>query len=677
MGAGGSTLSEDTVKSLITKETKNLANRSDLDAYLKSGDASSTYLTQTNAGTTYLAKESDKMGVNNSDKTITDKWVSPKWVDNNYLSKSGVANVDDRTANDKWISPLWFEQQKVGDATGLDNKTRWVTPEYLKSKIDNYLQIGGNDPTAIAANLQSNSQFSGLVSGNLRDSDIFKSGIAGELTLDKNKKFADDISKNLGESTEGYARNFRTIVSSNLGENSSFHTGIVNNISTHGGFLSSMTNILNQTSGSGKIVRDNIADSIGLNRTFGNLVGDFLDTNTFFATNVLARINEGTVGSTFKDAVADRLKTDGVFRNSIKGDKGESGTFDMTTAERELWGGGTAGNTAGTLAGSKVMWCADGNVCKVPTMRGGIEFTTGDQVIRGFRQNANSPRVVKVDGHIEMNNSQVLQAKNSSGTTEGVLWPRWSDNKTYFNYGSAGLVVRNNNSQVAMEIDNNRDMNVNGKISATGDISGGFFRVEKLNTSTANMQFMNKDPSNVTVNGLIGADGFGFTGNHGVTVATWSNHPVRFFTNQQERLRILPTGEIQILAANGNSKGTTHFNHSSGKNFIRGDTQIDGAITASDGLISVSGSEFVGGTANISNTYKLFTPSKPHGLLTLRWGNGRALYYFNWLPNVTSQTIDPIVNNNNIDVYYQGNDINLRNKHSSGITFRWSVIYFD
>ena len=49
-----------------------------------------------------------------------------------------------------------------------------------------------------------------------------------------------------------------------------------------------------------------------------------------------------------------------------------------------------------------------------------------------------------------MDNTFTQQAKNSAGTYEIFLWPRWSDNVMYLNYGSGGFHIRNNNSQTAM-----------------------------------------------------------------------------------------------------------------------------------------------------------------------------------------------------------------------------------
>lgn len=57
---------------------------------------------------------------------------------------------------------------------------------------------------------------------------------------------------------------------------------------------------------------------------------------------------------------------------------------------------------------------------------------------------------ISMNGNLTMANGQWIQAKNSTGGTEVFLWPRWSDNMTYLNYGSAGFNIRNNSSTTTM-----------------------------------------------------------------------------------------------------------------------------------------------------------------------------------------------------------------------------------
>lgn len=56
-------------------------------------------------------------------------------------------------------------------------------------------------------------------------------------------------------------------------------------------------------------------------------------------------------------------------------------------------------------------------------------------------------------GHVYMNNGYTLQAKNAAGAYETWMWPRWSDNNTYLNFGSGGnFYIRDNASNIILQI---------------------------------------------------------------------------------------------------------------------------------------------------------------------------------------------------------------------------------
>ncbi len=57
-------------------------------------------------------------------------------------------------------------------------------------------------------------------------------------------------------------------------------------------------------------------------------------------------------------------------------------------------------------------------------------------------------------GVMGMDNGGFMMAKNTAGTYEQFLCPRWTDNFTYMNYGSAGLRIRNNSNVVVLEANN-------------------------------------------------------------------------------------------------------------------------------------------------------------------------------------------------------------------------------
>jgi len=57
-------------------------------------------------------------------------------------------------------------------------------------------------------------------------------------------------------------------------------------------------------------------------------------------------------------------------------------------------------------------------------------------------------------------NATAFAAKNSVGSYENYLWPRWSDNVTYLNFGSAGFNIRNSGSTSVMVMQNNGNVGI-------------------------------------------------------------------------------------------------------------------------------------------------------------------------------------------------------------------------
>jgi hypothetical protein len=64
-------------------------------------------------------------------------------------------------------------------------------------------------------------------------------------------------------------------------------------------------------------------------------------------------------------------------------------------------------------------------------------------------------------GHLFMDNTAEIFAKNASGTYDGFLFPRWSDNATYLNYGTGGFNIRpNSGGSITMFMNNNGNVNI-------------------------------------------------------------------------------------------------------------------------------------------------------------------------------------------------------------------------
>ena len=57
-------------------------------------------------------------------------------------------------------------------------------------------------------------------------------------------------------------------------------------------------------------------------------------------------------------------------------------------------------------------------------------------------------------GIFGVDNTATFLARNAANTYESYLWPRWSDNVMYLNYGSAGFNIRNNSSVSTMFMTN-------------------------------------------------------------------------------------------------------------------------------------------------------------------------------------------------------------------------------
>ena len=59
-----------------------------------------------------------------------------------------------------------------------------------------------------------------------------------------------------------------------------------------------------------------------------------------------------------------------------------------------------------------------------------------------------APHKLTISGNLPLgvDNGSTFQSKNASGTYENFLWPRWSDNIMYLNYGASGFNIRNNSS---------------------------------------------------------------------------------------------------------------------------------------------------------------------------------------------------------------------------------------
>jgi hypothetical protein len=72
-----------------------------------------------------------------------------------------------------------------------------------------------------------------------------------------------------------------------------------------------------------------------------------------------------------------------------------------------------------------------------------------------------------------VDNTAIFSARNASATYEQYLWPRWSDNIMYMNYGSSGFNIRNNSSTSTMFMTNAGNVGIGTTTPGyTLDVSG-------------------------------------------------------------------------------------------------------------------------------------------------------------------------------------------------------------
>ncbi|MCX7862113.1 MAG: hypothetical protein N2449_03900 [Bacteroidales bacterium] len=82
-------------------------------------------------------------------------------------------------------------------------------------------------------------------------------------------------------------------------------------------------------------------------------------------------------------------------------------------------------------------------------------------------------------------NTATFVAKNASGSYEPYLWPRWSDNAMYLNYGSNGFYIRNNSSSVTMFMNNAGNVGIGTTTPAYRlDLAQGTFAFGNANVRT-------------------------------------------------------------------------------------------------------------------------------------------------------------------------------------------------
>lgn len=175
--------------------------------------------------------------------------------------------------------------------------------------------------------------------------------------------------------------------------------------------------------------------------------------------------------STPPNANADAPVNVGATSQTKLGSLGAYGFFLAGTAPQYINFSTTLGSTgygirnnSGTIEykNSGGSWTALGGGSSQWTIAGtDIYYNTGTVGIG----NTGPLEKLHVTGNILQDNANTLRAKNSTGTIETWMWPRYSDNATYLNYGAGGFFIRNNTSVVGLSLDDTGQLAVPGSVA--------------------------------------------------------------------------------------------------------------------------------------------------------------------------------------------------------------------
>jgi hypothetical protein len=148
-------------------------------------------------------------------------------------------------------------------------------------------------------------------------------------------------------------------------------------------------------------------------------------------------------------------------------------------------------------------------------------------------------------GSIYMDNSALIWAKNASGVYENCFYPRWNDNVTYLNYGSAGFNIRNDNSVTTMWMGNNGYVGVGTTApSAPLHVSSGNDVVEiASSSSTIGTWFDLQNTSTAGTNWDIISTGSGNGGGAGQLLFNTGSSP---FSTVRTVMSMSPSGNVGI-----------------------------------------------------------------------------------------------------------------------------------
>jgi hypothetical protein len=148
-------------------------------------------------------------------------------------------------------------------------------------------------------------------------------------------------------------------------------------------------------------------------------------------------------------------------------DAGRMG-YQLFSDGLDIVGAGTLGNNR------KITLWAEGGVNVIGSITAGTYFGNGANLSGVAKLGPNNFVGTQYigSGHLLMDNSTTIQAKNAGGAMEVFMYPRWSDNVSYINYGSGGFNIRNNNGVSTLFMDNNNRATFAAGVLARGGYPG-------------------------------------------------------------------------------------------------------------------------------------------------------------------------------------------------------------
>lgn len=179
-----------------------------------------------------------------------------------------------------------------------------------------------------------------------------------------------------------------------------------------------------------------------------------------------------------------------------------------------------------------------------------------------------------------VDNGASFAAQNSAGTYETFLWPRYTDNVTYMNYGSGGFNLRTSGSSSALYLDASRNLQLGGSILCMAGYCppNGLMRMTPnmhLNTPVGNAAIINWDngaaaagTQEFRVGNGQGSDVFSVTNNLHTIIHNGGMIDVRGPGNAGPGIQIFSVGDngnglasAYQMYANGYTSGGTNVVH--------------------------------------------------------------------------------------------------------------------